>query len=550
MKIQKGEPESVSGPSQRLHEMKEYFRRNQQASTDSHDHHRNSHQFIEGTVFRSRSGAVVHNNRREGDGEGGQAKNAGGGGGAESSGGSIGNRQQQQQQQSERAPWHEGGTNTYTSPLSGMSAAKHPLGNPPAVGIDGGDNDSRVWEVGTSSAAGGASGGIDSGDVGVEFDPQADCRPIHSGQGMTGGSPSSWWKDVPEPSAPNFPWDLQLPHPAPPLALSNAPSLGGVRGGQTDSSSMAAITGGSLSAAAAVLGGQSVLRGASQEHSPICRCETCRFGKTAAATAAAVHSSRHHRAEQRLQQQQQANNAMDMIDAGGSSGSGGRGGNGMRGGTGAVLMDAAARGTYGGLRWGVNQPPSSVEMAWGLGGGNNGGYLSNRKTDDMRRGGGAPSCDTLVPPGPHAPSYNVVPANPKGMMHVTSPLGGSDRFVPHEFKSLSVSVGGGGGVADDMGAFGSHETRAKRSRMSRREEQYLPSGESMFGHRMERDTGRGGAGGPESRDAGAGGGGRVQRGRRTPASSRRCRHEGEFRYAHRGEGGISRVCQLKNRVAY
>ena len=81
-----------------------------------------------------------------------------------------------------------------------------------------------VSDVAGGGANGGGTGvGNDDGGVGVEFDPQGDCRPVHTGQVAPGGSPTSWWRDVPEPVVSTFPWDLQLPNPAPPLALSHAP---------------------------------------------------------------------------------------------------------------------------------------------------------------------------------------------------------------------------------------------------------------------------------------------------------------------------------------
>ena len=198
-----------------------------------------------------------------------------------------------------------------------------------------------------------------------------------------------------------------------------------------------------------------------------------------------------------------------------------------------MLMDAAARGTYGGVRWGVNPAPSAVEAAWGLGGrsgsGGGGGYLANRKMEEMHRGN-APPCDTLVPPGPHAPAYNVVPVNPRSMLHSTSLGGGSDRFAPPDFKSLSMSGNSFG--ADGM-AFASREARAKRARVTKREGGHLGpggigmlGGESAFGQRLDRG-GRGESRRPEGRDAAGEGGARAMIRKKTPASSRRCRHEGK-----------------------
>lgn len=496
-----GEPESVSGPSQRLHEMKEYFLRHQRAPNDAHEHNRNP--YFEGAVFRSRSGAIVQDNRRD---DAAQAHGIGNGGGGVGGGGS---------KQGERMPWHEG-TNVFPPSVS-TPATERSAENPPAVGVvsapsgDGGDSGGRVWEVGTNAAATagghGAGGGNDGGDVGVEFDPQADNKAVHPGPVAAGGSPNSWWRDVPEPVVSNFPWDLQLPNPAPPLALPHAPI--DIRG-LPESSNMVA-TGGTPQSAVPAAAGSLSLRGA-QEHSPLCRCEVCRFGK------AAGHPR--HRANEQLQQQP---NALDMMEAGGRGG--------IRAGSGAVLMDAAARGTYGGMRWGMNPPPSAAEVAWGLGSSNGSGgvtgYLASRKIDDLRRGG-APPCDTFVPAGPHAPAYNVVPANP-GMLHGTNPLGGPERFAPHESKSFSVAEDGGGADGVD---FGARHARAKRARLIKQEGVHLSSGgigvssgESSSGQRLDKGGGRGGVGGSDSRDAT--GGGRLQRGKKTPASSRRCRHESE-----------------------
>ena len=291
---------------------------------------------------------------------------------------------------------------------------------------------------------------------------------------------------MPEPVVSTFPWDLQLPNPAPPLALSHAPV--DIRE-LPESAGTTAVD--PLSAADAA--GSSTLRGA-PEHPPLCRCEDCHFAKT---TACGGGHSR-HRAAERLHQP----GALDMID----SGSGG----GIRPGSGAVLMDAAARGTYGGTRWGVNPTPSAVEVAWGLGGrsgsGGGGGYLASRKMEEMNRGS-APPCDTLVPPGPHAPAYNVVPVNPRSMLH--APLGGSsDRFASPDFKSLSMS--GNSFSADGM-SFPSREARAKRARMTKREGGHLSSdgigmigGESAFGQRLDRGGGAG-RGEPRRPEAGRGG---------------------------------------------
>ncbi|CAN0359158.1 unnamed protein product, partial [Ectocarpus sp. 8 AP-2014] len=119
---------------------------------------------------------------------------------------------------------------------------------PAGVGMasmqNGGGNGHNDGGGGGGGGGHGSIGGGDPGDVGsVEFDPQADCRapvvdphhhPQHQHQvsvtSTAGGSPTSWWRDAPEPVVSTFPWDLQLPNPAPPLALSshNVGSGGGL----------------------------------------------------------------------------------------------------------------------------------------------------------------------------------------------------------------------------------------------------------------------------------------------------------------------------------
>eukprot|EP00752_Nemacystus_decipiens_P008514 g7603.t1 len=163
-----------------------------------------------------------------------------------SNGGIYGKNDQQQHQRSNIMGWqHEiingngyspssvshhqgGGPNSATDclpPVSIGGSLQNGGGGSHSIRNDGGDGENN----GDSGIVGGGGGGPDSGDVvGVEFDPQADCRPSVIGSHhnhanvatmSAGGSPTSWWRDPPEQAAPNFPWDLQLPNPAPPLAL-------------------------------------------------------------------------------------------------------------------------------------------------------------------------------------------------------------------------------------------------------------------------------------------------------------------------------------------
>ncbi|CAM9982529.1 unnamed protein product, partial [Ectocarpus sp. 12 AP-2014] len=305
---------SVSGPSQRLHEMKEYFRRNRLAPPldgphghtqhmddhvngvhpanlkHEHEHDQHRYPFFDGDVphvFRARGSGGVggglpgmnsvvvggdndnSNNalRRESSANGSiasQEQGSGVGGGGEIAGdpgyeGGYGknDQQQQQQQRGNSIPWqHEMIAVNGYSPSS--SSHHHQQGGgsegatdnlPAGVGMasmqNGGSTGHNDGGGGGGGRGGdGSIGGGDPGDVGsVEFDPQADCRapvvdPHHHQQhqhqvsvtSTAGGSPTSWWRDAPEPVVSTFPWDLQLPNPAPPLALSshNVGSGGGL----------------------------------------------------------------------------------------------------------------------------------------------------------------------------------------------------------------------------------------------------------------------------------------------------------------------------------
>lgn len=530
--------ESVNGPSQRLHEMKEYFRRiDHRAPPDGHEtsHHR-GHPYFEGAVFRSRSG-LIHDNRREENN--GQDIGAGGGGA-----GAAGSRQG-----GERMAWHEAGRTGAAHPGSATSEAH--AGDPAAAGIvnDEGGNGCRVWEVGTNAGAGSGGGGGTSTaaggktDDGVEFDPQADCRQVTmlpTGQQVapTGSPTSSWWRDVPEPAVATFPWDLQLPNPAPPLAPPHGgPAAAVGRGNPANASSMANSGSLGISASALALRGGSGGGGSggggggggAPGHSPLCRCDACRFTK-------ATHPNRHRIIDP------QSNTALDIMEGSGRGGS--------RSSSGAVLMDAAAAraaGAYGvGLRWGVNPPPEAEScVTWGLGNGNGGGvggggsgYLSNRKVDDARRGG-APICDTLIPVGPHAPAYHAATVSvvPRGMLQHT--LGGPERFTPPELFQPSPGDAGGSSMGKP-GAFDARKSRAKRARVSKADANGTAGGASGSGAvqrsvKREAGTVRGGAGASagasKNDDAAGGGSGRGQKGstagKKAPASSRRCRAEGK-----------------------
>lgn len=659
----------MSGPSKRLHEMKEYFRRSQRAPgghgqghddeheqghDDEHGHgghhdHNQQHRypFFEGgasAVFRPRvagGGGVsvlpgltgdMNNNglRREGSpndasiasqehgnsvvvGEVGDGTIAGIG----ASNGSVYSKNEQQQQRGSIMPWqHEMINGNGYSPSSvnhhqGGSSNPSAIDGLPAVSIGGNlqngssshnniSNDGGDGEDNGSSSIVGGGGGTDPGDVGsVEFDPQADCRPSVIGShhhnhanaavSAVGGSPTSWWRDAPEAAASNFPWDLQLPNPAPPLALSSHTGGGGSGGGGLQEAALGGgggVGGGGRGGGSGGGGGPPAsLMGGGSAGMPTIRGEACRFGKPSSASLAGLGPApslggghRHRVGSVPEQHLSQSHNALDILENGGNGG--------MRSGGSTILLDAAGRGSYGGggVRWSSNAsppsaPPSATEIAWGIGssrsGGGGGGagenYLTARKLEESRRGQ-APPCDSLVPPATYAPAYNVVPVNPRSLLHA-APLGVgcSDRYGGHEFKSLSMASGDpegvvfgrtGGGGRGDM-------PRAKRARVMKREMESMhlsPSGlgaglsseEAAFGRLMERTSGGGGRsrgvvgsgghGGHASlRDAaGSWGGGGSGRGRdggggssssssnrmptrqkKTTASSRRCRDEGE-----------------------
>ncbi|CAN0561195.1 unnamed protein product, partial [Ectocarpus sp. 12 AP-2014] len=115
----------------------------------------------------------------------------------------------------------------------------------------------------------------------------------------------------------------------------------------------------------------------------------------------------------------------------------------------------------------------------GAPGGGGGSFLSARKLEDSRRGT-APPCDTLVPPGPHAPAYDI-PNNPRSLLGMGSTGGGggggSDRFVAHDFKPVSMApgetdgsmFGSGGGDGGGGGGGRGDMPRAKRARVMKRE---------------------------------------------------------------------------------
>eukprot|EP00903_Cladosiphon_okamuranus_P006469 g6329.t1 len=669
---------SVSGPSKRLHEMKEYFRRSQRApgggsghgqhddNGSGHgghpepkqeyeqDHNPRRYPYFEGStsssVFRPRgggsggggtanilpglSGDISGNGfRREGSANdisiGSQDQGNGGlgvgelGDGSATGGIDAGNGgrggvygKNDQQQRSNIMPWqHEmiNGNGYSPSPVSqhqdGGSGSNPAADVLPPVSIGGslqnggGGRNHNISNDGEDNGNSGiVGGGTDPGDVGsVEFDPQADCRPSvigshHNGHSNVtvstgGGSPTSWWRDAPEPAASNFPWDLQLPNPAPPLALSSQTgsgggsggSGGGVGGGRGGGSGAgaggppASLMGGGSSVMSTIRGGGGGGGGATDH---------LRFGKPSSASLAGLGpapsiggGSHRHRGGMAEQHLTQSGSALDILENGG-----------MRSGGSTILLDAVGRSSYsgggGGLgRWGSNaSPPSATEIAWGLGssrtgsvsGGAADNYLSACKLEESCRRiqQQAPPCDSLIPPTTHASAYNVVPSNPRSLLHAGPLGGGSDRDGAHEFKTLSMAsgdpegvvfgrVGGGGGGRGDM-------PRAKRARVMKREIDSMrlsPSGsgvglsseEVAFGRLMEgKNSGGGGGGGGRStgvagnvghggqasaRDAaGSWGGGGSGRGRdgggggsssssRAPtkkkasASSRRCRDE-------------------------
>ena len=629
-----------------------------------HEHGQHRYPFFEGSasaVFRPRGGSggvtvlpgltgdMNNNNglRREGSandvsitsqehGNGGVGVGEVGDGGAAggigaSNGGVYGkndhhHQQQQQQQQQGRSsnimPWqHEmingngyqgGGSNPATDGLPPVSIGGGGGGGNHNISNDGGDGEDN----GSSNivGGGGAGGGADPGDVGsVEFDPQADCRPSVIGShhnnnhanvmvSAGGGSPTSWWRDAPEPAASNFPWDLQLPNPAPPLALSSHTGGGGSGssggGGLQESSALGGVAGGRGGGSgggggppASLMGGgsagMSTIRGGGGSGGGA--TDHLRFGKPSPASLAGLGPApslgggghRHRGGGTAEQHLSQSGSALDILENGGNGG--------MRSGGSTILLDAVGRGPYGGSggggggigRWGSNaSPPSATEIAWGLGSSRNGGggagenYLSARKLEESRRLQQAPPCDSLVPPVSHATAYNVVPANPRSLLHAGPLGGGSDRYGVHDFKSLSMASGDPEGVVFGRASTGGRGDmpRAKRARVMKREMESMhlsPSGsgaglsseEAAFSRLMDRNSGGGGGGGrsrgvagsvghgghASMRDAaGSWGGGGSGRGRdgggggsstssRAPprqkkaaASSRRCRDESEF----------------------
>ncbi|CAN0308844.1 unnamed protein product, partial [Hapterophycus canaliculatus] len=425
-------------------------------------------------------------------------------------------------------------------------------------------------------------GGTDPGDGGsVEFDPQADCRPPmmgshhhhghhgHHGQASgsgsgngtaaVGGSPASWWREPPEPVVSTFPWDLQLPNPAPPLALSSHTTAGNSGGGLHQETMLGEFGGGRRGGGsgggggppASVMGGStgvSTLRGSgggSNEHPSLCR-----FGKPSTSSLIGlgpapdiVGDHRHRGAAGVDHHLHPSSSPLDILDNDG----GGNGGGSVRtgGSSSTMLLDAVGRrpyGSSGGPRWASNSaPPSATEVSWGIGGSRSGGggggggggagtFLTSRKLEETRRGT-APSCDTLVPPPSHAPTYDVVSLNSRSLLGIgggSSGGGGgsaSDRFMTHDFKSLTMAstgdpdgfmFGGGGGnngvdPSCDM-------SRIKRARVMKREDDgmhlSLPSSaagiglsdaEAVFGRLMGRDRASGSRGGD-----GVGGGARSR----------------------------------------
>lgn len=380
--------------------------------------------------------------------------------------------------------------------------------------------------------------GDDGADVGGEFDPQADCRPgggvagidpHHSGQqagvtgvptckgGAAGGSPTSFfWRDVGEPVNVNttYPWDMQLPNPAPPLALPHASSLCLRGGGGPQEPTLSRLP-------ARGSGGSSF-------------CD---------------HSS---------------GEGLDMIH----SGRGGPGaGSCVTHGVSGCSENSAAYG--GAMRWGSggSQSTSDTCFTWGLangGGSADTGYpMASRHIDDGRRcgpGGIQSSCDPLdigLPPPP--PQLGSRASCGLDMMVPGTCLSGPgpNRFTTtdlhHSLGSVSVpyrvetgctqraAAAAFGLSGEACGSGGNGGSRVKRTRdvnwgggaaafpsemtdgspSHKQQSRLVPAiGGSLSGaghHSHVASNGGGSSGGTASSGST----------RKTPASSRKCRQEGE-----------------------
>lgn len=517
-------------PSRRLHEMKEYFQRQPQAYSESqqYQHQQQRHQFVDNASFRApcqqdiaveNSNTVTTNGRRDDP-----SHQDGGGGGSGGNGGVS---------MVKRLLWTDG-----IKPFHSVTGS---VASPPSAVLS--DEPGAPTDVIVSSQSGDDTGG----EVGSEFDPQADCRQggVGGGSGVShhdpdqatvsaagsiltaAGSPtSSFWPDAGESGNANasFPWDLQLPNPAPPLALPHPPSLGSLRGSQEPLFPRPPLRGG----------------GGISDHPSSC--------------------------------------GLDMASGTGIRGGGGGGG----------FSDGSCGPYSSSLRWAssVSQPDSCLGWEPGNAGGGGGGisdgyYMVSRHLNGVRRGAvmNASACDPLsnpgLPPPPPPPtSPNSTPVTSLGMVlsrggsngfgRTSSQQHGLDRFASPDLhptiSSLSASLkleqsmqrapsttvfsGGIGDVCDSRGTGGS---RAKRERDGARAggAAAFPSGmmnraQSNKRQRLVQTA--------ESLLSGAGqsvgsvGGGRSQSGtpRKTPASSRRCRHEGEV-YEKEGLGFPARI---------
>lgn len=482
------QPESLNTPSQRLSEMKTYFGRQEQVSTPS-ENERDKRLSLtsnsgDGGAYRSRLEVAIDNGGFRGGGEShGQFNGSGNANGG-------GNRQ------ADRTPWH-GGCSAYPPPAASASTVSTNSANgtssvgivdhPSRDGIENGGG--RSWNEGAGAAwpvtstatatAGGDGGG--EGGVGVDFDPHTESRNTQSAHIMSGDSSASWWKDAPEPMVPPSRWNLQLPNLAPPLAQRHHPTE--IRG-VLESSTTADVTKHALDPP--VLSGLG--KSTSQHH--------------------------HHRNAEPLY-----NNfsSLDVMDSAGVR-------YGARTGSGVSSM-------YGGQKWGMTPPQLTGDAYWGLGfngvsSGGSGRHFNSRM-DETRRGV-TKLFDSVNPSGRH-PSFNSgFPVHSRDIVQASIHPGGAESLSRQDANPISGTVRGR--EINEMGVALDNRV-TKKMRVARHEDlrMYTDWTGGLNGEEsLELRRGFLGGGSEAGSTVEAGMSERSQKGKKIPASSRRCRAEGEF----------------------
>lgn len=495
------QPESLSTPSQRLSEMKKYFGRQEQVSTSS-ENEGNQHLNLTsnsggggGVAYRSRLEVAVDNgNFRGGDESHGHFNGSGNANGGDN-------------RQADRTPWH-GGCNPYPPPaVSTSTASTNTANESTSVGIvdhpsrDGIENGGgRSWNEGAGAAwsatatAGGDDGG--EGGVGVDFDPHTESRNTQSAHAIAGGSPASWWKDASEPVVPAFRWDLQLPNLAPPLAQRHDPT--GIRG-VLESSTTTGVT----------------------KHASPLKVTM----DPPALSGLGKPTSQHHR--HRIAEPLYTNfSSFDVMDNAGVR-------YGARTGSGVSSIDSASRVTYGGQKWGINPPQVTGDAQWGLGfngvsGGGSGRHFSRSRVDETRRG--VTQLFDSVNPSGHYPTFNngAFPVHSREMVQTSIHPGGAESLSRQDANPTSGMVRereiDGMGVALDGRV--SKKTRVGKYEDLRTYTDWTGGLNGEESPELRRGFLAGGSEASAAVEAGMSE--PPQKGKKMPASSRRCRAEGEF----------------------